>query len=100
MSVEAKKSVEVGFSAEVRQALIKFQQAKEAEKQAKADKAEAEAILREALGDAQVATIGGAKAFSLVAGSNRHADLTKLAEEFAEAYEATVKTTTYDYIRA
>jgi len=100
MSVAVKQSVEVGFSREVRQALIAFQQAKEAEKQAKQAKAEAEAILREALGNAQIATISGSKAYSLINGSNRHADLTKLAEEFPEAYEATVKTTAYDYIKA
>ena len=99
MSVSV-SAVEVGFSHEVRQALIKFQQAKEAEKQAKADKAEAEAILREALGDAKVANISGSKAYSLVSGSNRSADLTKLAEEFPEAYEAVIRTTTYDYIKA
>lgn len=99
MSVE-KKSVEVGFSREVRQALIAFQQAKEAEKQAKTAKTEAEAILREALGDAQIATISGSKAYALIAGSNRHADLAKLEIEFPEAYEAVVKTTTYDYIKA
>jgi hypothetical protein len=99
MSVE-KKTVEVGFNAEVRQAIALFQQAKEAEKVAKAQKAEAERVLREALGDAQVATVGGVKAYSLVNGSNRHADLAKLEAEFAEAYEATVKTTAYDYIKA
>ena len=68
--------------------------------QAKADKAEAEAILREALGDAQIANISGSKAYSLVSGSNRHADLTKLQAEFPQAYEAVVKTTAYDYIKA
>jgi hypothetical protein len=93
-------SVEVGFSSEVREALKQFKAAKEAEAQAKAAKAQAEVILRSALGDSSQATISGAVAFKLVNGSSRHASLKDLAEGFPEAYEAVVKTTPYDYIKS
>jgi hypothetical protein len=92
--------IEVGFSVEARNALKAFKAAKEAEALAKAQKAEAEAILRSVLGEAQVAKIGGVPAFKLVNGSNRHANLNVLADAFPEAYEASVKVTEYDYIKA
>lgn len=92
--------VEVGFSSEVRNALAEFVAGKQLEAEGKAKKAEAEVVLRAALGEAKVAKIGGAVAFKLVSGSNRHADLKALAEKFPEAYEAVVRVAEYDFVRA
>lgn len=92
--------VEVGFSSEVRKALADFVAGKQLEAEGKAKKAQAEVVLREALGEAKVAKIGGAVAFKLVNGSNRHADLKALAENFPEAYEAVVRVAEYDFVRA
>jgi len=92
--------VEVGFSSEVRKALADFVAGKALEAEGKAKKAEAEKILREALGEAKVAKIGGAVAYKLVNGSNRSADLKALAENYPEAYEAVVRVSEYDFVRA
>ena len=92
--------VEVGFNAEVRKALADFVASKQLEAEGKAKKAQAEVVLREALGEAKVAKIGGSVAFKLVNGSNRHADLKALAENFPEAYEAVVRVAEYDFVRA
>lgn len=92
--------VEVGFNADVRKALADFVAGKQLEAEGKAKKAQAEVVLREALGEAKVAKVGGSVAFKLVNGSNRHADLKVLAENFPEAYEAVVRVAEYDYVRA
>lgn len=92
--------VELGFNSEVRQALKAFKEAKEAEASAKAKKAEAEKVLRDALGGAVQATISGVVAYKLVNGSNRHADLKELAKAFPEAYEATLRVSEYDFVKA
>jgi hypothetical protein len=83
----------------VRQALADFIQAKADEKSAKERKATAEAILREALGTATVATVNGTKAFSLVSSSNTSFDGKELQDKFPVAYETCVRKTPYDYIR-
>ena len=92
--------VELGFNSEVRQALKAFKEAKEAEASAKARKSEAEKVLRDALGGATQATIGGVVAYKLVNGSNSHADLKELAKAFPEAYEATLRVSKYDFVKA
>ena len=83
----------------VRQALTDFIQAKADEKSAKERKAIAEAILREALGTATVATVNGTKAFSLVSSKNSSFDSKMLQEKFPVAYAETLRVTPYDYIR-
>jgi hypothetical protein len=83
----------------VRQALADFIQAKADEKSAKERKATAEAILREALGTATVATVNGTKAFSLVSSKNSSFDGKMLQEKFPVAYAETLRVTPYDYIR-
>lgn len=92
--------VEVGFSSEVRKALADFVEGKRLEAEGKAKKAEAEVVLRSALGQAKVAKIGGAVAFKLVSGSNRHADLKVLAEKYPDAYAEVVRVAEYDFVRA
>jgi hypothetical protein len=83
----------------VRQAHADFVQAKADEKSAKERKATAEAILREALGTATVATINGTKAFSLVSSKNSSFDGKMLEELFPEAHKTCLRVTPYDYIR-
>lgn len=91
--------VEVGFNPAVRSAIAQFREAKALEAQAKALKAEAEAVLRLAIEGAKAGSVGGVIAFKIIEGSNRHADLKKLAEEFPAVYEAVVKVTDYDFVK-
>lgn len=88
-------------SKKVRDALAEFIQAKADEKQAKERKAQAEQILREALAKAgkQVGFIGKTKAFSLISSKNTSFDREMLETMFPEAFQATLRTTEYDYIR-
>jgi hypothetical protein len=94
-----KDSVEVGFRPEVREAIAQFKAAKQAEAEAKALKAQAEEVLREALGEAQEASVGGVVVVKVVNGSNRHANLKVLADAFPEAYKASLVVTDYDYLK-
>lgn len=91
--------VELGFNSEARKALAKFMEAKQLEAQAKAQKAEAEATLRNLLGDSIEATFGGITAFKLIARTNTYVDSKKLISEFPEAYQATKYETEYDFIK-
>lgn len=92
-------AVEVGFRTEVREAIAQFKAAKQAEAEAKALKAQAEKVLREALGEAQEARVGGVAVFKLVNGSNRHADMKILADAFPEALKSSLVVTDYDYLK-
>lgn len=83
----------------VRKALADFIQAKADEKSAKERKANAEAILREALGDKTVAFVGKTKAFSLVASKTTSFDREVLERDFPVAFATTLRVTEYDYIR-
>lgn len=91
--------IELGFKAEARQALAKFLEAKTAEANAKALKAEAEATLRTLLGEATEATFGGVLAFKLIAKSNTYLDSKALKTTYPEAYEAVKYETAYDFIK-
>jgi hypothetical protein len=88
-------------SKKVKDALAEFIQAKADEKQAKERKAQAEQLLREALAKAgkQIGFIGKTKAFSLVASKTTSFDREMLETMFPEAFQATLRTTEYDYIR-
>jgi hypothetical protein len=88
-------------SAKVKKAHADFIQAKADEKQAKERKAQAEQLLREALAKAgkQIGFIGKTKAFSLVASKTTSFDREMLETMFPEAFQATLRTTEYDYIR-
>jgi hypothetical protein len=87
-------------STKVKKALADFIQAKADEKSAKERKAQAEAILRTALTEGKTqGFIGKVKAFALVNSKTTSFDREKLETMFPEAYEATLKTTEYDYIR-
>lgn len=91
--------VEVGFNAEVRQAVALFNEAKDLAKRAEALKAEAEAVLRTALGENTIATIGGVKAFSLEHRQRTNINGKALAEKFPQAYAEVTTTTEYDFIK-
>jgi hypothetical protein len=79
-------------------ALEVFAAAKQAEKAAKAAKAEAEAILREMLGQSLEATVNGIVALKVQSRSNSHIDKDTLKSAFPEAYEATLVTTPYTFL--
>ena len=80
-------------------ALKAFNKAKATEAKAKASKAKAEAILRAELGKAVTATIEGVAVASVVASKNTHFDRELMRDVFPEAFEATLRTTEYTYIK-
>lgn len=88
-------------SKKVKDAIADFVQAKADEKSAKERKAQAEQVLREALAKAgkQIGYVGKTKAFSLVASKTTSFDREMLETMFPEAFQATLRTTEYDYIR-
>jgi hypothetical protein len=100
VAVKSNKTVEgVELSAKAIKALTTFNKAKAAEAKAKALKSKAEAILREALGEAKAGVVEGVVAVRVVNGANTHFDRELMKSLFPEAYEATLKTTEYDYLK-
>lgn len=79
--------------------LEKFTTAKNLIKQAETAKAEAEAALRELLGDAEVAVADGEKILKLQHSSSSKFDRALMMESFPEAYEATYIKTPYTFIK-
>jgi hypothetical protein len=90
----------VEFTATAIAALEHFRIAREAEKVAKENKARAEKILREVLAGAPAGTIAGQIVLRVVESSNSHIDKDALRSAFPEAYEATLVTTPYNYLKA
>lgn len=95
----ASTAIELGFNSDVRQALKAFAEAKALADKAEALKKEAEATLRQALGEATTATIGGITAFQLISRTNTYVNAKALKVDFPEAYEATQYQTAYDFIK-
>lgn len=93
------KTDAVELSAKAKKALAAFNKAKQAEAKAKALKAQAEAILREALGEAKAGAIDGVIAVRVVNGSNTHFDREMMKSLYPEVYEATIRSTDYDYLK-
>lgn len=94
------KAVEgVELSSKAVKALATFNKAKEAEAKAKALKAKAEAILREALGESKAGIVEGVVAVRVVSSQNTSFDRKLMKEAFKEAYDATLRTTEYDYLK-
>jgi hypothetical protein len=91
--------VSVELSAKALKALSAFNKAKEAEAKAKALKSKAEAIIREALGEAKAGTVEGVVAVKVISSSNTHFDRELMLSAYKEAYDATLKTTEYDYLK-
>lgn len=96
----ATKSPEVvELSPKARKALLAFSKAKSAETKAKEAKAKAEAILREALGEATKGTLDGVAVLSVVSSKNTSFDRELMKSLYPEAYEATLRETAYTYIK-
>jgi hypothetical protein len=91
--------IEVGFNAEVRSALKQFADAKALAKQADEMKAQAEAILRSALGGNTEATVGGVSAFKIESRTRTNISAEVLKTEYPEAYEAAKSVSQYDFIK-
>ena len=94
------EAVEVGKQAQVIEALANFRTAKDLAKRAEALKAEAEAVLREALGSAKVATVFGAVAYKVEERSRTTIDTETLKGEYPEVFEKVSGQTRYDFIKA
>ena len=100
VATKSNKVVEgVELSAKAVKALATFNKAKEAEAKAKALKSKAEAVLREALGEAKAGFVEGVVAVRVVNGKNTHFDRELMLANYPEAFEATIKTTEYDYLK-
>lgn len=95
----APNAVEVGFSAEVREALALFNEAKALAKRAEEIKKNAEVIMRDALGGATVATVGGVKVYSLERRERVVVNAKKLKEEHEEIFNEVSSVTEYDFIK-
>jgi hypothetical protein len=93
------KTVELGFDAEAREALRVFKESLQIKKDADKAKAEAEAVLRAKLGDAEFATISGSINFKIAKVSKMNPDLAKLLAEFPAVYEAIMVDGSYDFIK-
>lgn len=99
MTTSNTTAVELGFNSDVRKALKAFHEAKALADKADALKKEAEAVLRQALGEATTATVGGIVAFQLISKTNTYVNTKALKVDFPLAYEATQYQTAYDYIK-
>jgi hypothetical protein len=86
-------------AAAAEKALAAFTFAKDAIKAYEEKKAEAEAVLRELLGNADIAIIGGVERFKLAHSTNSKIDRKVLQELFPEAFEATLVKTPYTFIK-
>lgn len=93
-------SVELGFDAEAREAIKKFVEAKQAKADAEQALAEADAVIREKLGDAEFATVGGIKVLKIVKVARKDIDRTALRNDFPEVAEAVTYDNPYDYIKS
>jgi predicted phage-related endonuclease len=87
-------------ASDAEKALSKFIAAREAIKALEVQKEEAEARLRELLGDAEVGMIRGVERFKLQHSSNTKIDRKALEAGWPEAYAATLVKTPYDFIKA
>lgn len=79
--------------------IVRFNAAKKAMKELKAEKEAVEAELRALLGDATVGTIDGIDRAFIQSISREGIDRDTLARDFSEAYEATRTTTTYTVLK-
>lgn len=92
-------SINLTNNAEAVAALRKFSAAKAAAAQAEADKAEAEAVIRAALGEAKVGIVRGVQAVKVSSVRERKSNDAKVLQDaFPEAYQASLKVTTYDFL--
>lgn len=93
-------TVELGFDAEAREALAKYADAKKAKADAEKVIAEADALLRQKMGNAQFGTVGGVPVLSVVTVENRtDIDRKKLQELFKDAWAACSYKNPYSFLK-
>lgn len=95
----ADKRATVELDPELRSVIQSFEDAKELAKFAEQQKDLAEAVLREALGDAKVGTINGEVVLTVNNGSNTRVDKGILQDAFPEAYTKALVRKTYTYLK-
>lgn len=88
----------VELKAKARKALTEFVEAKQVIKEAEAIKEKAEAVIREALGEATVATVNGFQVLSVAFRKRTNINSKELETKFPEAFEATKYTIEYDFL--
>jgi len=88
----------VELKAKARKALTAFVEAKQIIKEAEEVKAKAEAEIREALGEATVATVNGFQVLSVASRKRTNVNAKELEAKFPEAYEATKYIVEYDFL--
>lgn len=81
------------------QAIAVFEAAKKSIKAAEEAKAQAEAILRDLMGDATVGTIAGVERVKIASRTRTGTDRETLRTAFPEAYEQTLTTTDYSFVQ-
>jgi predicted phage-related endonuclease len=92
--------VEIGFDAEAREALAKYAEAKRVKAEAEKTIAEADAVLRAKLGEAQFATVGGVNVLTMVNVTERvDLDRKALKERFEEAWKACSYKNPYSFLK-
>jgi hypothetical protein len=74
----AGKTIEIGFSAENREALARLVQARESKKAIEKEIELAEEALRAIIGDAEIATVGGVKAIKVAVIDRAEPDRAKM----------------------
>lgn len=106
-TVETKVSIETpvrnltgNAGKDAAKAFAAFNALKAAQKVLDEQKAAAEAVLREILGDAEVVAVEGEAIFKLAHRTNTSIDKKVLMSAFPEAYEKTLKETPYNFITA
>ena len=87
------------LTGKARAAYDAFVVAKAQEAEAKKAKAEAEAILKEFLGEERVGLIGKVAVIKVVTGKNTSFDRETMLATYPEAYATCLRETTYDYLR-
>ena len=90
----------VEVASELEAAIAQFNNAKEAIKVLEAEKKQAEAAIREALGEAKVGTIGGVERIKVSTRTRQDINKDDLKSAFPEAYELCLKETTYTVVTA
>lgn len=91
-------TVELGK--DIEQAIALFNDAKEAIRTLEKQKKEAEAIIKEAMGEATIGLIDGVERVKISYTTRTDLDKAKVQEVYPEAYETCLKTTTFPVVKA
>lgn len=100
VSVDTEAVILDKVSAEVEQAIADFNEAKKLIKELEAQKASAEAVLRNAMGEAKVGLIAGVERVKISERTRKDIVKDDLKVAFPEAYEACLKESTYTVVTA